>query len=964
MLFVARYISILLMVIGFSTITNAASVEVFKRDGYDRLVVEDASGQAVESDQGILKFSTVQNLSSNMVNAIQSPAIQSLAVDGANGVITLSEIVNETRVFKIGNRLIVDMFFDGDKPAMAKTAIIIPEIEIETKDNAEIDTPPQAPETNEVLVEQDEDAPTITAVETAPSPIAQPTILTVSSISPLSLSVFKRYGRLFIITDSSSASLPPQISGAGKILGWEMSVIPISQGKAWMMPVPDNAYIRPEGTKLIWRIVVSDQNPGLETADIIRNLDDADNPSVLVNMAGTNKILKFTDPDYGDDLAVFTVGQASSRMNKAYDFIDFDIMPAAVGAVIKPQSDGVNVASNNEFITISKRDGLSISPVSHVDVVRSFLKMDDEEVVEVAPKLSTDLVFFFKDWSQGVSTNSYVEQRQKLDVNLTEAGADDKIAMLFDLIKLHLAMNMGQEALGYLDMAAGLNADVVNIPEYHALTGAAHFLAAQYDLANAVFSNELIANNAEIMLWRAAALLNEGQAEEAMNLYQGNPEIAINYPYDIRLRVLSPIIQEMLNKEEGANASDLLALFDDPQTPVTAEHRANLAYLKGLGQKMTGYPEKAIENFKIAVNADRLGPFGTKSELLLIKDELAREAISVDDAIKRMERLRFVWRGDYLESDIYQSLGALYIQKGEGRRGLSLLKRAAEIAKTSVERRAIVRQMAQLYKEIFNGDAFESLDPMEAISVYDEFKELTPVGAEGNMIIDRLADKLMEIDLMSRAVSVLQDKMVRLQGGQDAIKSGLRVAAIQLIDRKPQAAMDTLQKIDAMLMRYDDADKSMLNQKVILLKARSLADSGQSQSALFMTEGLDDTDDVLRLRVDTAWDAGDWVAVSDNLDKLIERENITLAQPPTSGQAQMILNQAIALNLSNQRQNLQQFASAYDLFMKQTPVYNTFQLVTRPLTIAALADRQSLLDMTSEVDLFSQFLNDTKAQNP
>ena len=60
-----------------------------------------------------------------------------------------------------------------------------------------------------------------------------------------------------------------------------------------------------------------------------------------------------------------------------------------------------------------------------------------------------------------------------------------------------------------------------------------------------------------------------------------------------------------------------------------------------------------------------------------------------------------------------------------------------------------------------------------------------------------------------------------------------------------------------MLARYDGDDKQTLNEKVILLKARSLADSGQSQSALFMMEGLDNTDDVLRLRVDTAWDAGD-----------------------------------------------------------------------------------------------------------
>jgi len=962
MTFGIRFFVTFLLVIGFCANANAASIEIFKRDGYERLVVENASGAINDSNAEILEFNTSESLPTADVNAIQSPAIKTIAVDGAKVTLTPSDDVREVRTFKIGNRLIIDMFIKQGAPSETQTNIVIPtpQSQMESASDKPIAGDAATVVDSQPLVEVDEPSPETALVESPPSQIAQPTIITVSSISPLSLAVFKRYGRLFIVTDSPNASLPPQISGAGKMLGWETTNVSIGNGKAWMVPVPEEAYIRVEGSKLIWRIIVSDQNPELESANIIRNLDDETNPSIMIDMAGTHKILKLTDPDYGDDLAVFTVNKATQRMNMAHDFVDFDILPAAVGAVIKPQSDGVQVASTIDFITVSKNNGLSISPISQAEIVKSFLRGEDGNENGDKPRLSTDRVFFFQDWAKGVSTNSYVEQRQQLDANLTEAQADDKIAVLFNLIKLHLAMNMGQEALGYLDIAVKLNDDVANIPEYYALTGAAHFMAAQYDLANEAFSNELVSNNAEVMLWRTAALLNEGEVEKAMDIYQSDPEVAINYPYQIRLRVVTPIIEVMLNKGEGANALELLALFDDPKTPISGEERATLAYLKGVGQKMTGYPEKAVENLRIAVNADKLGPYGAKSELLLIKDELSREAITVPEAIKRMERLRFVWRGDSLESEIYESLGQLYIQNNEGRSGLSLLKRSAEIAPTSVERRAVVRQMAQLYKQIFTGDAFENLDPMEAISVYDEFKELTPVGNEGNIIIDRLADKLMEIDLMSRAVTVLQDKMERLQGGEDAIKSGLRIAAIQLIDRKPKAAMDTLQKVDGMLRPYKGDDKSILNQKTILLKARSLADSGQSQQALFMTEGLDDTDDVLRLRVDTAWDAGDWVAVSDNLDKLIAREGITLAQPPTTAQAQMIMNQAIALNLSNQRQSLQRFASNYDLFMKQTPVYNTFQLVTRPLTIAALADRQSLLDMTSEVDLFSKFLDDIK----
>ena len=322
--------------------------------------------------------------------------------------------------------------------------------------------------------------------------------------------------------------------------------------------------------------------------------------------------------------------------------------------------------------------------------------------------------------------------------------------------------------------------------------------------------------------------------------------------------------------------------------------------------------------------------------------------------------MRFAWRGDHLEYEIYEQLGKLYIDHDKPRQGLNVLQRAAENTQSVPERREIVRMMAKAYKDVFLGEDFADLDPLLAVMVYDEFKELTPVGDEGDQLIDRLADKLMDINLYSRAVSVLQDKMERLGEGQHAIKTGLRIAATQLLDRQAQAARETLQKVDDMLSNYSGEDKDDMNQKVVLLKARALADTGDYNRALFMTEGLDDTADVLRLRIDTAWRAGEWVKVSDNLSKLLAGQNLTMAAPPTADQVQMILNQAVALNLSEQYDAVQRFAAKYDMIMKQSPAYKTFQIITRPRNLITLADRETLMNLTSEVDLFESFLTGAK----
>lgn len=1002
-----------MFVCGFVRFAAAAEMSLYNRDGFDRIVIDGAGiGQARQQAAGV-SVSTGGMQIANIESAKTSTAVRDIVAENKTVTFVFSNKARHARIFKIGNRLVIDIFIDPNK---AKEPEIATEDALEALTETPIpaDNPAMAaPESNGTMVENNvieetlaevaqefvddlaemadqgaadiqedtdeeismsgedaatkdgqlpetaEAAPELPLAETVPA-AARPTIITVSSVTPFSLAVFERYGRLFFVTDKPDMTLPPQIAGAGRDLGWVITDVPMNDGKAWAMDLPPHAYIRPEGGGLLWRVIISDQNPELDGVSLRRRFDDPLNPAVNIMMKDTVRILRLTDPDYGDDLAVFTVSRAASRMAAAHDFVDFDILPAIVGAVIKPESDGVQVSSTDQYITIAKKGGLILSPESQNAVISAYLNDGAADAVNMpVSDVSNNRVFFFEDWSRAASDREFIAVRQELDQTLVKTPKDEKITVIFDLVKLTLARAMGQEALGYLDLARSASDQITETPEYKAMKGAAHFLSGQYDLATNAFADESLQRIGEIRLWDVAAMSASGQGEDALKIYADNAEIASVYPPHIRARVIAPIAQAMIDAERGEDALDLVAMIDVQDKGLSHEDKATFSYLRGVAQNMAGYPDKAVESLYKASLSDKLGSYGVRSEMLLIEDELLRDVITIPEAIKRMERLRFAWRGDALEAKIYHALGQLYIRNKQPRSGLSILKRAAAITRSVKERRDIVRTMAGVYKQIFHDESFNDLDPMEAIAIYDEFKELTPVGEEGNLIIDRLADKLMAIDLMTRAVTVLQDKMQRLEGGEHAIKTGLRIAAVQLIDRRPEAAMETLETVDGMMMPYDGDNKDDLYEKIVLLKARALSDMGQADDALFMTEGLPNTDDVLRLRVDTAWRAGDWVAVSDNLGRLLVREDVTLSAPPTEKQAQMILNQAIALNLSDQYDAVQRFAAEYDLIMKQTPTYKTFQLVTRPFSVATLSDRETLMDLVSEVDLFQNFLDST-----
>lgn len=1023
----------------------AQEASLYKRDGYDRLVIDGITvgGDATRNAQNIV-FTLVnppaefnaQAISDAVANA--TSVIDDVTVADGKLTIVFTNAVTSSRYFNIADRLIVDMYTDAaqteQQPApQTEPPAQAPVVETSQELTAEPQAQPEQPEPADELpvVEDTSEAPAVTTPtiipvdelppadaedllkelraetqseqeDAAPSSLAklleetesedeadtasliteidetppaepaasasliEPTIISLSSPTPIGLAAFQRFNRLFIVIDRENLNLPPQMTGTGAREGWRIRDIDMDNEKAWVIDLPPHAHIRPESDGLLWRLVVSNIDPELDTVEVNRGIANADGVSVDLLLANSTRILRLTDPDYGDDLAVILMPDEKQRLAQAYDFIDFDILPAIVGGVVKPESDGLRITATPQKVTIGKRGGLDVAAIPQDDYVEQFLRGQGDTP---RTSLSGDVrsafsrVYYFNDWGADISVANFRDKRAQLDRVLAQSTSAQKVPVLLDLAKLTLSQAMGAEALGYLRLAKDSDPRLVDTPDFLSLQAAAHFLARHYDKAIEIQDHPALSFMPEIQLWRAAATAAMGDMTEALRIYPGNGDIAASYPLPVRMQLVVPLTRAFLSAGDGAQAVRMIEMIDVPPHQLNDEQKAAVAYLKGRVDRMTGKPDSAIENLYKAAHSDKLGPYGARSELLLVEDELLREVITIEDAIKRLERLRFAWRGDDLETEIYTKLGLLYIQDNQPRRGMTILKNAAENTKSIPDRRALVRTMAETYKAMFLEENFEKLDPLEAVTVYREFKELTPVGDEGNRIIDRIADKLVEIDLLERAASLLKDKMQRLGGGDEAIRTGLRVAAIELVDRKSAEALKTLAIVDAFLRRDVTENSDEYHEKAVMLKARALSEQGQTDRALFMLEGLPDTDDILRLRVDTAWRAGNWIAVSENLGALIEREGITLQRPATDKQARMILNQAVALNLSDQKSALQDFAAQYNTVMQQTPLYQTFRLVSRPSGLATLADRDTMMGLVSEVDLFQEFLDSTKSDN-
>jgi len=966
-------IAILLVIClpGFST--GAQEVFLYKRDGYDRLVIDAVtiSGEPARGDKDIVF--TLNNPLSPVTGQIAIDAVvnQSSAIDHmtiADGKLTIlfSDMIASTRFFNIADRLIIDMFIREEEIAAdsLKQGGFDSSLQTQLLQDVEI----SEDQTTEIPVQFAMDGGSF-SIEPEPvmsASLAEPTIISLSSLTPVSLAAFQRFDRLFVLIDRENLNLPPQMTGTGARESWPIREIVMDNARAWVIDLPPNAHIRPESDGLLWRLIISSINPELDTVGVNRNTVNVEDASVDLLLANSTRILRLQDPDYGDDLAVILMPDKQQRLNQAYNFIDFDILPAIVGGVIKPEADGLRIIATAQKVSISKRGGLNVATIPQDKHVEQFLRDMENNTDRSSTGFSSDVraafsrVYYFNDWGKDISTASFLAKRVQLDRLLVQAPATQKAPILLDMAKLTLSQAMGAEALGYLNLARNSDSRLADTPDFQSLQAAAHFLTRQYDKAMTLQESPTLSFMPEIQLWHAAAMAAKGNMDEAVRLYPGNAEIALSYPLSIRMQVIAPLTMAFLEAGNGEQASHLIEMIDSPLHYLNDEQKATLTYFKGRVDRMIGKPDLAIDHLYKAAHSRRPGFYGTYSALLLIEDELLRDIITRKDAIKKMERLRFTWRGDELETEIYKKLGLLYIEDEHPYRGMGILKDAAERTQSMVDRRALVRIMTDTYKAMFLEENFDRLAPLEAVTVYSKFKELTPVGEEGNKIIDRIVDKLVEVDLLDRAVSLLKDKMQRLSGGDEVIRTGLRIAALELVNRKSAEALKILAIVDDFLPENLSEDINTYREKSVMLKARALSEQGQMDLALGMLEDLPETDDVLRLRVDTAWRAGNWIAVSKNLGSLIEREMTTAQQSVTDQQARMILNQAVALNLSEQKSALQDFAQQYDTIMQATPLYQTFRLVSRPSGRTTLADRDTMMSLVAEVDMFQDFLNNTK----
>ncbi|MBK8174444.1 MAG: hypothetical protein IPK66_03925 [Rhodospirillales bacterium] len=628
-------------------------------------------------------------------------------------------------------------------------------------------------------------------------------------------------------------------------------------------------------------------------------------PRLMLPVAGAGTPIALADPQTSDRLVVVPVTPPGARLERAYAYPQFRLLPTLQGVVVAPLIDTLRVRALREGVEVRSVDGLAISPVSEAAQAASRLA----PVVPPRRQLSAG------DWLGGVG-DSFVERRRTLEHAVVDSTGSERERSRLKLVQFLLGRRFAAEALGELALAAEERPTIVADPDFLLLRGAARLMAGRTGEARGDLARARAANNDETALWSIAARPDGEDPGDLSNLPQWT-EIARSYPQPLRPPLLLALADAAIAAGKDPEAKSLLEIAKNETS--SPEDRSRLALLDGLRLEKAGNVKDALARFEEAAVVD---PRRGRVTAELARLDLLRKdgTLPPQQEVQALDQLRFTWRGDELEFRVLDRLGRAQLAAGDYRDGLQTLKRAVSNFPKAPGAADVTQEMSRTFETLYLGGGADAMPPITALGLYDEFKELTPPGDKGNEIVRRLAERLVAVDLLDRAATMIESLLTPSATPLAKATDGARLAEIKLLDGDSNAALDALRRTATIGLPGALEDRRRRAQ------AQALAGLGKTDEALSLIAS-DDGREADLLRAKLYRNRGDWPRAAESIRRVVDAARSDPGKPLDDRQARDVLDLAVALTLAGNDPQLTKLNGDYRSAMSATPLRDAFRLL-------------------------------------
>ncbi|GHA14604.1 hypothetical protein GCM10007989_06630 [Devosia pacifica] len=741
--------------------------------------------------------------------------------------------------------------------------------------------------------------------------------------------VFRRGNTVWMLFDTGASILEPEspevlesvASGFESTASTDVQIVRMdlaedrlatlgSEGRAWVLSLGD--------------ILLAPTAP----VELHRSLNADGFFVVNADLERPGRVHRFEDPDVGDELQVVTAYAPSRGVVRPLEYVDFSALKSVHGLVVKPKNPQVDVDINERDAVLSAPGGLT---VSESDTARAQFFEGD----------GIDRSHFLD--LEGLHAADPVRFDERLSELMTAAAGAEGVqhdAARLKLAQFYVANRYAQEALGVLRVLENNVTGESVTPELLMTRAIADTLAYRADDALNILSSPQFLGDIDALVWRTIA---RTEAEEYRGARQDAliaVEVIDTYPVWVQTMFALAGMRSAVEVEDVDLAEQFASALEDGR--LTDDQASLYHLLVGRIAELRDRPEEALDTYGRVIAAD-VRPTRPEAiyRTLRILDE--RGELDVPKALETLSSESMMWRGGPLEADMVRMLADLYFRAGEYRPGFETVQQAVahHPDNPAVEE---LRQRAQtVFGELFLDGRADTLEPVEALALYYDFRQLTPPGPRGDEMIRNLAWRLVDIDLLTQAAELLDYQLNnRLQG---AAKSQLAadLAVLYLADRKPQEALEVLNAT-----RLPNLSATLVRKRRIL-EARALIDGERHDLALDVLSDLSGRD-VEQLRIDAHWRAGRRSKAAEEIEALYAGADLDEAA------RMQVVRAAVGYVLGNDEFGLSRLREKYGERMATSPQWPMFDFVTSPLETTSLKFRQLAREVAA-LDSVNAFIN-------
>jgi len=619
-----------------------------------------------------------------------------------------------------------------------------------------------------------------------------------------------------------------------------------------------------------------------------------------VKIAGAfenNSIIEFHDPEVGDILKVVTTDNPELNLLQHRETVDFSILPSIIGVVVAITNEDIDFTKNTEFLKIFIKHNLPI--VTNPSPQRiTFAKVDMSSKGTLLPFMDKklDIINYNISKNRLVTEASYAE------------NDEEKFVKRYELAKFYFMQALYQESFAILSLIKRSTPVQYNASlEAQFLNAVTATMISEISAAKSIYEH-LLKNvdhveYSEIVLWNNYNEFLIGENANKIEFFSNLNKSVKFYSDDIYWPLALAELELTLLANDMKSVE---TIFKDLRTP-SGNYANSLNYYKANYYRKKDQLNLAKQFFQDLVKKDD-NPFNmVRSEIDLIKLQLAQKEISLNDAINRLNAIRFSWRGDTLEYDLLMLLARYYNDNVDNMNSLRTFKYIQTAFSNKISNFYITSEMVKIFDDVFMpGGTSDKMDDFNAVALFYEFKELNPIGAEGDEIILRIARRMVKLDLLETAASLLRHQVKYRLTGEKRITNADYLAIILLLDKKPNEAIQVLDDTDKENFKYNE------HQYRIRLRTKALIDTKKYQEALSYLKDDYSTDaDVLRK--ECLFQAEQW---QDYINLVAPEVTKLLGIKVEGGSAQDILRLAIAYYLQNNQVELDDLVNQLDISNK------------------------------------------------